>query len=121
MEPKDIETFGLLRYVVPEKIDIGNYKSTQLGFILPNGLILINGHSPLEEQVKTVLHEIIHLHPKFISYTGGLWEQSIPRNEEYEQEIEQLAQQTYDQREDLVGIIIAQIEKARANPLNLSP
>jgi Zn-dependent peptidase ImmA (M78 family) len=117
MEPKDIETFGLLRYAVPEKIDIGEYDSSKTGFIFPNGIILINGCDSLEEQVKTVLHEIIHMHPEFISYTGGLWEKSIVRNEEYEQKIEQLAQQTYVQRKDIVEIIILQIEKARARTL----
>jgi Zn-dependent peptidase ImmA (M78 family) len=120
MELLDIETFGLLRYVVPEKIDIGEYDSAKTGVILPNGLILINGCDSLEEQVKTVLHEIIHMHPEFISYTGGLWENSILRNEEYENRIEQLAQQIYARRKDIVKVIIAQIKEARTHPLNSS-
>jgi Zn-dependent peptidase ImmA (M78 family) len=112
MEPEDIEKFGLLKYVVPEKIDIAEYETAKLGIILQNGLILVNKSDSLEEQVKTVLHEIIHMHPEFISYTGGLWDGSISRNEEYERKIEQSAQQIYSKRKDIIDFITAKLREA---------
>jgi len=120
MDPKDIEVCNLLQYVIPEKIDIGHYETTGLGLILPNGLIMVNGSDSLEEQVKTVLHEIIHMHPEFISYTKDLWKGSISRNDKYERRIEQSAQQVYVQRKDIVSLIIARLDEAYAHPLNSS-
>jgi len=118
MDTEDIERFGLLRYVVPEKIDIGEYETPKFGVICPDGLILINKSDSLEEQVKSILHEVIHMHPKFISYTGGLWENTISRNDEYEKRIEQFVQQVYSQREDIVNFIIARLNEARVHSSN---
>jgi hypothetical protein len=114
MNPEDIKKFGLLRYVQPEKIDLGEYDNPKAGVIFPNGLIMVNSSASLEEQVKTILHEIIHMHPSFISYTGGIWQKVITRNEEYEEKIEELAIEVYRQRGEVVKFIIAQLEKARS-------
>jgi len=119
MDSGDIEKFGLLRYVRVEKLDIANYDNIKLGFIFPNGVIGLNKSAPLEEQVKTVLHEITHMHPAFMSYTGGLWQKSISRNEEYEERIEAFAQQVYRERKDVVEYVLDKIQKASSLIINL--
>ena len=113
MDVGDIEKFGLLRYVSPKKIDLGNYDNPKLGIILPSGLIFINNSAPLEEQVMTIFHEITHMHPKFMSYTGGIWQKVIERDEKYEEEIEFFAKEVYTKRKDIVTYIISQLKEAK--------
>ncbi len=120
MNPSDIIDYNLLEYVRPEKIDLGGYEEApRFGVIFPSGLIMINKNDPLDEQIRTILHEIIHMHPSFIAYTGGLWERTITRDEQIESEIEKLAQDTFSTRPDIVDFIKRKLEEAYMNSVNL--
>ena len=103
----------VLRYIVAGKIDLGRYDALKVGMMLPNGTIFINEDAPLEEQVMTVLHEISHMHPMFMSYTGGLWEGSLRRNESIETAIDLFAQDAYKSRPDVVAMIKDELQKAK--------
>ena len=109
---------SLLQYAQPEKIDLGEYEEDRLGFILPNGLICVNGKAPLEEQVKTVLHEIIHLAPEFRTYNEGCWNKTITRKERVEEKIESHAQEIYRTRPDVVKVIEERLAAAALDPRN---
>lgn len=103
----------VLQYVIASKIDLGRYDSLNVGMILPNGTILVNENASLEEQVMTILHEIGHMHPRFMSYTGGLWEGSLRRDERVEAAIESFAQDAYQSRPDVVAIIKEELQRAK--------
>jgi len=81
--------------------------------ILPNGTIFVNESAPLDVQVMTVLHEISHMRPRFMSYTGGLWEGSLIRDESIETAIDSFAQDAYLSRPDVVAMIKDELQKAR--------
>ena len=104
---------SVLRYVAAGKIDLGGYDSLNVGMILPNGTIFVNENAPLDEQVMTVLHEISHMHPRFMSYTGGLWEGSLRRDESIETAIDSFAQDAYLSRPDVVAMIKDELQKAK--------
>ena len=118
MDPQDVIDYGLLRYADPAKIDLGSYDSERVGCIFSNGLILLSRRCPPDEQVRILLHEIIHMHPQFMSYTGGLWEGSIVRDEGIESKIEALAQRTFLERQDIVSILRDRLNEAAKHPLN---
>lgn len=119
MDPSDIIYYNLLQYVRPERIDLERYESLGAERMLPSGLIIINKSRPLDEQVKTVLHEIIHMHPRFIAYTGGLFQGTLTRDEQIESEIESLAQRTFAERPDIVDFVRKKLAEAYMHHLNL--
>ncbi len=102
----------MLKYLLADNLDVTNYKTPQLGLVMPFG-IFVNGRDNKEEQIKTVLHEVMHYHPDFMSYTGGLWQNVVSRDETIESEIERRALILYETRKDLVLFIEVQLHMAK--------
>ena len=105
-------------YLREDKIDLEDYSLQGAGIILPNGVMFINKKDHLEEQVMTVLHEVLHLHPEFIAYTGGIWKKTMQRDEAVERMIEDLARKVYDKMPDVVDLVRKTIVDAKKHPLN---
>jgi len=109
------------KYVVAKNIDLGEYETEKLGLVFGNGWIFVNAKAAVEEQVRTVLHEVFHLHPDFMAYTRGLWEGKRVRDELIEAQIEGRASNVYMSRSDLVAYIVQELGRAKALPLNADP
>lgn len=103
----------LKQYLKPENIELIDSPQRGLGGIYPNGVMFIGGLESLVGQVKTILHEVLHLHPLFIAYTGGLWQASIPRDEQIEHLTENHAQRVFRERKDVVDLVRECLLKAR--------
>ena len=76
------------------------------------GLIPIQYKETMEEKVMAILHEVFHFHPNFISYTGGLSDKTLDRNECLEAQIDEMAHRTYSQRPDIVVFIEGRLAEA---------
>lgn len=107
----------LFNYINPDKIDLEGYDTSGCGYILPNGLIFLNKKDSLDTQVEALLHEILHLHPDFITYTGALF-QGYRRDEYIEAQIEERAQKLKKQRSDIVSHIKEILKEAMNHKLN---
>lgn len=86
--------------------------------LLKQNLILINKDEIVENQIMEFLHQIIHNHPVFCYYTFG--EGSIYfkghifyKREFMEKQIEKLAQETYQNKPDVVERIKELIQKSK--------
>ena len=102
----------LKNYLTPDRIDVVDYLPSSHGQIWPR-CIFVGGKGSLEEQIKTILHEVTHLHPNFISYTGGLWQGFLDRNEEIENQITKHAEKIYKTKKDIVDLIKTNLKKAK--------
>ncbi|MBI1972426.1 hypothetical protein HYS50_00290 [Candidatus Woesearchaeota archaeon] len=107
----------LLDLVTPDKIDLSDYESVH-GMVLANGLIMVNQRLSQEEQIKTILHEVIHTAPAFRQYTEGLWAGKRRRDEAIEERIEAEAQYIYQTRPDIVRIVEERLREAYQHPAN---
>lgn len=103
----------MLDLINPRIIDLEDLSQAGHGLILQNSYIVLNRKDNEKEQVTALLHEMLHLHPHFISYTGGLWAGTIQRDENIESEIEKNAQRLYNERRDLVEIMRLKLEEAK--------
>lgn len=87
-----------------------------------NKIIRVRKSALEEDQVKYILHEIIHLHPVFLGYLDtlchGLLYTVMYGDKAIESQIEKLAQETYNSRPDIVERIKESIEKAKSIPIN---
>lgn len=120
MNEEEMIKYKLLEYVRPDKMDFEEYDNIpRFGLIFSNKTMLLNKNDPLEEQVKGVLHEIFHLHPKYLNYTIKLWNGKKQRDEKKESEIEKLAQETYKNNPEIVDFIERMIKQAKRYSKNL--
>ncbi len=102
----------MLKYTLAENLDVGDYETPGFGLVMPFG-IFVNGRDSKEEQVKSVLHEVMHYHPDFMSYTGGLWQNVIARDEKIESEIERRALGVYETKKNLALFIEVQLHMSK--------
>jgi hypothetical protein len=86
----------------------------------------INGNDPEEEQVITLLHEVLHYHPRFAAWTAGYGspyprisfkEDVFEEMNEIEHEIEKLAQKTYRTRWDIASLARRTLREAKARDI----
>ncbi|PIN91186.1 hypothetical protein COU57_01700 [Candidatus Pacearchaeota archaeon CG10_big_fil_rev_8_21_14_0_10_32_14] len=102
----------LLEYFDPKKIEVIESEN-ETGNITPSGLIFILPRSDQIEQVVTLFHEVLHYHPKFISYSGGLLDGTYDRMERIEKQIDDMAYTLYGERKDLVELAERVIREAK--------
>tara|TARA_Y100000034_G_scaffold112635_1_gene146813 strand:- start:587 stop:937 length:351 start_codon:yes stop_codon:yes gene_type:complete len=105
----------LREYFDQEKIDFADYETKKFGRMQQNGWIFLSSNDTLEDQILSLLHEVVHMHPQFMSYTGGLWE-GYSRDEKTETSIEEHAKLVYEQRPDIVDLAKETLRKARTAP-----
>jgi len=95
------------------EIEFEDFSREGLGYVFPRRVYFLNRNDSPEEQVKSFLHELYHLHPKFVSYTGGLWQETIDRDEERESKIEAMAIEIFETRSDIVEIVRTKLQNAK--------
>ena len=97
----------LKRFIDKQYIVLENLSGVGTGFnyIFLLNEIILNRNDSLENQIMTLLHEICHLHPKFMSYTGALWYSNYAkRSEEIEKDIDKYALKIYNELPDIVNL-----------------
>lgn len=103
--PDDIDYF-IHETFIQEKIKImpdeffnnreALFPSNYYAIIIPNGTIIINSKLDREERLKSLMHEIMHLHPRYFDYTLACWYFREPRacsgfpREYYDKKLEKL-------------------------------
>ncbi len=102
----------LFKYFNPEKIEFINSENNGAEQY-KNGLIFVLETDDRKECVISLFHEVLHFHPHFISYTGGLSQRTLDRSDSIEKEIDDMAYQLYDEREDLVELAEKVIEESK--------
>jgi hypothetical protein len=102
----------LTSYLNPTNICLENLEEEGSGYMLQNGLIILRRKDSLEQQTQALLHELTHMHPNFISYTGCIWS-SHPRNEKTESLIEKHANKIYKERPNIVNFVKKIIAEAK--------
>ena len=104
---------AVIEYLKPERISFEDFDEVGKAYCVDLGRLghefFINKNDDFEEQVKAILHELIHYHPVFLYYTKGNIKQ---RDASMESQIEKLAQETYDTRPDIVERIKKILEDA---------
>lgn len=77
-------------------------------------VFLLNSRDGLDENVLAFMHELVHFHPRFMSYTGkSLDGSTLDRDEDIEREIEDHARQVVKTRPDVVRVLKRRIVKER--------
>ena len=100
-------------YFNPKKIYLDDLDGK--GYIFRNGLMIVNKNDFEEEQIKTVLHETIHFHPDFMSYTGLITDgnHNDLRDDEIESKIEVMVQEIYNTKSDIVKLVRNSLNEAK--------
>lgn len=106
---------GLFRQVTPERISF--VPACQRGSAYLDGArFVLNSLDDEDEQIRALLHELIHLAPPFAAYTQKFKTGAALRNESLELGIEQAAQNTYQTRPKIVMFLRKQLRVAKTLP-----
>ncbi len=93
----------LLEHARPENIIFADYVPSGLSILFPKGIMMLNTHDPLELAVKVALKTVLHYHPQFVAYTGGVFEGSVLFDHHLESDIEKMSLEVYRTRQDIVA------------------
>mgnify|MGYP001571993455 CR=1 FL=1 len=112
---------AVIEYLKPERISFEDFGEVGKAYCVDLGRLghefFINKNDDFEEQVKAILHELIHYHPVFLGYleslSYSLMGAILYSDKRMESQIEKLAQETYNSRPDIVERVRKAIEEAK--------